>query len=394
VSPAPRTIDVAVVGAGPFGLSVAAHLAPRLRVTAFGEPMETWKRMPADMLLRSAWEETSLSAPGGAGSLDEWVGATGEPRAEPIPLAAFLRYAAWFEERYAPVVDPSPVSRVERANGGFRATTEAGDDYEASALVLAVGVVPFLHVPAAFRDCPNGTVVSTLDMPRTSLDGSRVLVIGGGQGAAEAAAAAARQGAGVELVTRGRLHWFADREPHYPRGPVRRWAYRVAYPVVGYGPPPINRIVTRPDAFAALPPGLRARLTRRLLRPGASAELRPHLEGKVRLTEGRRVERAAADGENVVVHLDDGTTRSVDRIVLGTGVRFDLDRLVFLSDDLRREIRTEGAWPVLDREFRSTAPGVFLVGYAAEGRFGPISRFVLGADFAARRVASALTGGR
>jgi hypothetical protein len=48
---------------------------------------------------------------------------------------------------------------------------------------------------------------------------------------------------------------------------------------------------------------------------------------------------------------------------------------------------------VLDREFRSTAPGVFLVGYAAEGRFGPISRFVLGADFTARRVASALTGG-
>jgi lysine/ornithine N-monooxygenase len=39
-------------------------------------------------------------------------------------------------------------------------------------------------VPTAFRDCPNGTVVSTLDMPRTSLDGSRVLVVGGGQGAA------------------------------------------------------------------------------------------------------------------------------------------------------------------------------------------------------------------
>ena len=67
-------IDTAVVGAGPFGLSVAAHASRRGSVRTFGEPMRTWRHlMPADMVLRSDWEHTNLSAPGRAGTLDAWV---------------------------------------------------------------------------------------------------------------------------------------------------------------------------------------------------------------------------------------------------------------------------------------------------------------------------------
>src|SRR4051812_21030980 len=75
-----ESVDVAVVGAGPFGLSGAAPLAGRARVRTFGEPMRTWRRlMPPDMLLRSDWEHTNLSAPGDAGTLDRFVQETGEP---------------------------------------------------------------------------------------------------------------------------------------------------------------------------------------------------------------------------------------------------------------------------------------------------------------------------
>ena len=114
-------LDVAVVGAGPFGLSVAAHLAHR-RVRAFGEPMQTWRtRMPPDMRLRSDWEETSLSAPGDRGSIDVWARAAGEPREEPIPLPTFLRYADWFRQTFVPELDPSDVAHVDRASGGCSA---------------------------------------------------------------------------------------------------------------------------------------------------------------------------------------------------------------------------------------------------------------------------------
>ena len=58
-------IDTAVVGAGPFGLSVAAHASRRGSARMFGEPMRTWRTlMPPDMLLRSDWDHTNLSAPG------------------------------------------------------------------------------------------------------------------------------------------------------------------------------------------------------------------------------------------------------------------------------------------------------------------------------------------
>src|SRR2546423_8420116 len=103
-------IDVAVVGAGPFGLSVAAHLAGRLRVRVFGMPMETWRtRMPPQMLLRSAWDESSISAPDDAGSIDVWARGLGEEREEPIPLEKFLRYADWFRERFVDDLDGAQV---------------------------------------------------------------------------------------------------------------------------------------------------------------------------------------------------------------------------------------------------------------------------------------------
>ena len=100
-------LDVAVIGAGPFGLSVAAHL-PHRAVRVFGEPMQTWRtRMPPDMLLRSDWEETSLSAPHDRGAIGIWARAAGEPRVEPIPLQTFLRYAEWFRQTFVRESDSS-----------------------------------------------------------------------------------------------------------------------------------------------------------------------------------------------------------------------------------------------------------------------------------------------
>src|SRR5205823_5417519 len=57
--------DVAVVGAGPYGLSTAAHLLGQgLRVAVFGRTLEMWREhMPGGMLLRSHWWATNLSDP-------------------------------------------------------------------------------------------------------------------------------------------------------------------------------------------------------------------------------------------------------------------------------------------------------------------------------------------
>jgi FAD-dependent urate hydroxylase len=386
----PERLDIAVVGAGPYGLSVAAHLAGR-RVRTFGEPMETWRtRMPPYMLLRSDWKETSLSAPGNLGSIDRWARVVGEEREEPIPLQKFLRYADWFRQTFVPEGDPSDVAALERAPDGYRLTTTAGDELDVREVVVAVGAVPFAYAPP-----PLGEAVGDRVAFATSLQdyepyrGRRVVVVGGGQGGLESASLAVRAGADVELVVRSSLRWFADREPHRPRGRVRQRLYRLAYPVVGYGPPPLNRLALHPDVFAALPAGARRQLSARILRAGGSPWLRQEVERSVNVTEGIGV--VGIDQNGVVrLRLSDGTVREADAVILAAGFRFSLDRLTFLSEGIRKAIALEDGWPLLDRGFRSTEQGLLFVGFAAEHRFGPIARFIPGTGFTANRVREAL----
>ena len=380
-------LDVAVIGAGPFGLSVAAHLNDR-PVRVYGAPMQTWRtRMPPDMRLRSDWDETSLSAPGDRGSIDVWSRAEGEPREEPIPLARFLRYADWFRSTFVPENDPSEVVQLERAAGVFRVTTADGAEADARLVVVAVGVTPFPYAPPPFEAMMGDGIGFAIErQDYEAYRGDRVVVVGGGQGGLEAAALARRAGAEVELVIRSQLRWFTDREPYRPRGPLRQRIYRLAYPVVGYGPPPLNRLALNPDAFAALPAGARRSVARRILRAGGSPWVRDQIEGKVRVTEGVAVERVQRRGERIQLELSDGSSRESAAVVVSAGFRFDLDRLGFLSPTVKAAVGVHDGWPVLDRYFRSTDPDLLFVGFAAERRFGPIARFVSGSRFTAFRV--------
>jgi lysine/ornithine N-monooxygenase len=386
-------LDVAVVGAGPFGLSVAAHQAHR-RVRAFGEPMETWRtRMPPDMRLRSDWDETSLSAPEDRGSIDAWARAVGEAREEPIPLPKFLRYSEWFRETFVPENDRADVAQLERGGGVYRITTAAGGEADARTVVVAVGVTPFPHAPPPFDEALGDGVSFAIErQDYAAYRDRRVIVVGGGQGGLEAAALARRAGADVEIIIRSQLRWFTDREPYRPRGRLRQRLYRVAYPVVGYGPPPLNRLALHPDAFAALPAPARRAVARRILRAGGSPWVRGEVEGKVAVTEGVAVRRLERSDGDIRLELSDGTRREAAAVVVSAGFRFALDRLAFLSPELKHAVAVQDGWPVLDRYFRSSDPNLLFVGFAAERRFGPIARFVSGSRFSAHRVAEGLAG--
>jgi cation diffusion facilitator CzcD-associated flavoprotein CzcO len=387
-------VDVAIVGAGPYGLSVAAHLRDRCRVRTFGLPMHTWRtRMPADMRLRSDWSETSFSAPGARGRLDEWTAATGEPREEPIPLQKFLRYADWFGETFVGDVDESDVAAIERANGAFRLTTGRGEALDVARVVLAVGAVPFAAAPPPLASALGDGVRAATELQDYSEYASRrVVVVGGGQGGLDSALLAARAGADVELVIRSNLHWFTDREPHNPRSPLRQRLYRLAYPVVGYGPPPLNRLVLHPDLFARLPRGFRRRLTARVLRAGGSPWLREAIEKTVRIREGASVTGLERAGRSLRLRLGDGSLLEADAVIVAAGFRFALDRLAFLAPEVRAGVRLDDGWPVLDRWFRSSDPALLFVGFASEHRFGPIVRFIPGTRFSAPRVEDLVAG--
>src|SRR5205085_11451407 len=95
---ASTTSPVAIIGAGPYGLSAAAYLrAAHVEVHIFGQPMEFWLRhMPAGMCLRSSWEASRIADPTHMGTLDAFQDRRGTHVCEPIPLQEFIAYGQWF----------------------------------------------------------------------------------------------------------------------------------------------------------------------------------------------------------------------------------------------------------------------------------------------------------
>jgi FAD-dependent urate hydroxylase len=140
------TCNVAVVGAGPYGLSAAAHLlnVKGLTVRVFGEPMSFWEHhMPSGMLLRSPWVASHLSDPAGMLTLDAYRKLNGNHFAAPIPLERFIDYGRWFQRRAVPDVDKRQVKRIEADSTGFQLTLEDGESLPAHRVVVATGIASF-----------------------------------------------------------------------------------------------------------------------------------------------------------------------------------------------------------------------------------------------------------
>jgi hypothetical protein len=91
------------------------------------------------------------------------------------------------------------------------------------------------------------------------------------------------------------------------------------------------------------------------------------------------------------VHRDSGELNlTVDHVIAGTGYVVELKRLPFMDDGLRAEIRQEATSPKLSGNFESSVPGLYFVGVASAGTFGPLTRFAHGAGFTARKISAHL----
>jgi thioredoxin reductase len=88
----------------------------------------------------------------------------------------------------------------------------------------------------------------------------------------------------------------------------------------------------------------------------------------------------------------DGTEREVvaEHVVAATGYKVNLERLRFLSAEIRSQVKVVKGAPVLSSNFESSVPGIYFAGLAAANSFGPVMRFAFGAGFAARRLAASL----
>ena len=341
--------EVAIIGAGPYGLAAAAHLrAAGLDIRIFGEPVGFWRdNMPVGMKLRSPWVATDIAHPGKQFTLNDFYGETGRAKPKLLPLEKFVDYGRWFQQRVSPDIDRRKVLRVADCDGGFRLTLADGDTAFAHRVVMAQGLLGHEHRPAEFAGMPRDLVSHSCEHTASDIyKGRKVAVIGRGQSACESAALLREAGADVEIVCRGTLAWNAD--------PAKRGALRkAARSMLGDLLIPPSEVGPFPDSWLNEAPGIihrfsqetRDRHNLRSLAPTAILWLRDRIKD-IPVNQGRRILDAQRIGDKIALTLDDGIRR-YDHVLCATGYRIDVARMGIFDNALRARIARHNGLPML-----------------------------------------------
>lgn len=399
IKPDASSTDIAIVGAGPYGLSLAAHLSARGRdFRIFGNPMDMWRnRMPKGMRLKSEGFASSLYDPGATFTLAHYCADNGLPYADvglPVPLQTFTRYGMEFQRRFVPDVENRTVTQLRREPSGFTLAFEDGAFLHARHVVVAVGIGHFAWLPPVLQGFSSELVTHSSDHHALDKFANRkVAVIGAGASAIDIAALLRGAGAHPTLVARTDQLQFQDPPP--PLGEARRLMTRLRWPVSGIGNGWKSYLCAElPLAFRTMPESFRLKVVRTHLGPAPCWFTRQEIDGSVDLRLGRSLDKVEVDGCNVRLRLgkSDGAQDEVlvDHVIAGTGYRPDLKRVAFISSELRGDIASVAGTPVLSSRFESSVPGLFFVGALSANTFGPLTRFAFGAGYAAERVSGRL----
>ncbi|HTL84217.1 MAG TPA: NAD(P)-binding domain-containing protein [Acidimicrobiia bacterium] len=394
---------IVVIGAGPYGLSVAAHLRARgIDARVFGRVLDTWRNhMPEGMLLKSTPAASSLSDASARTTIGAYKIGTGAPpyrEHDIVSRADFIAYGDLFAAREVPDVEDARVVRVTRSHDGFDVELDTGERVPATSVIIAIGLMPFAYTPPSLATLADGVPSPDARCSHSSqhrdvqrLAGQRVAIIGAGQSALELATLCHEAGGDpVVIARRLRLLWGGPPEESPRRiDPLRK-------PGSPLGPGYSLRACSSGAAFVRyLPSNARLALVRRVLGPSGAWWLRERFEGIVPARTGSRVVNAIPDGDGVTLELQtiEGTRDKieVDHVISATGYRVNVDAIDALDPQLRTRIRRVAGAPALGPTFESSVPGLYFAGQSAAATFGPLMRFVAGTDFAARRITSAIT---
>ena len=383
--------DVAIVGAGPYGMSIASHLAGRgVSFRIFGKPMESWlTQMPRDMQLKSEGFASSLYDPADRLSLGSYCRERGLRYADlglPVPLQIFCDYGLTFQRRAVPMLEQTKVRMLGRDPSGFALQLDNGEALQARRVVMAVGISHFSHMPESLGGLPAGRAShSSAHTDFAKFKGQDVVVLGAGSSAVDVAVLLHEAGARVRVVARRPAI-----EIHSKMRLPRPLSDRLRQPVTGIGPSWRSWFFTNlPWVFHVLPEARRLKWVRTHLGPAGGWFMADRFKRLPTLTAHRLIE-AVMQGDKARLELTagDGTRVAVmaDHVIAATGYRPSIKRLAFIDPSLGQAVATIEETPILSADFQSSVPGLYFVGPIAANSFGPLMRFAFGARFVARRL--------
>jgi len=391
----PNRTNVAIIGAGPYGLSLAAHLrAEGVEHRIVGDPMQFWLgHMPRGMLLKSDGFASTLYDPRAEFTLQRYCEGNKIEYADlgtPVRVEDFCAYGLAFQRRFAPHLENERVTLLQRTRSGFTLQLSNGTGFAAQCVVIATGLSSFEYVPPQLASLPRELIShSSAHVNLQQFKDRDVAVIGGGASATELATLLHEQGCRVRMVARR-----PSIELHTRLELPRPLAQRIRRPISTVGPGWKSRFFTDlPHIFHGLPKLVQSRLVKGFLGPAGGWFLRGRFD-QVPLMAGCQIIGAEASSGRAILRLKSANGNEhrieADHVIAATGYRPDVRRLAFLGAGIVSQLKLSNSAPRLSSHFESSVPGLFFVGPAAVDSFGPVFRFACGAKYAAGRLSNHL----
>lgn len=388
-----QATDIAIIGAGPYGLSLAAHLrARRVKYRIFGDPMRFWRDMPIGVNLKSLAHGTGIYVPKGGYSYPQWCRDHGLEDFEPCTMQSFAAYGCEMQQRFVPDVEEVFVTNIAMRDGKFEVTLASGEQFSSRKVVVCTGLSGLAHVPAELRNLGPDRMRHTFDISDYSeFRNKTVAVIGAGASAIEAGALVRENGGSSEVYVRGQEAVFHGRAPR-----VRPLWDRIKNPMSVLGTSRSGWMLQHfPLRVYRMPLEPRTRYVTSHLGPASPWWIKDRVMGIVPIHVRHQLVEAAASGNRVQLKFKDSgsqlRTVEADFVVAGTGYDVSVARLGFLDPQLVSRIKCIERAPDLNIHFESSVPGLHFLGTLSFMCFGPLFRFVCGAAVAAPRLARRLS---
>ncbi|MCC8391859.1 NAD(P)-binding domain-containing protein [Paraburkholderia sp. MMS20-SJTR3] len=389
--------DTIIIGAGPYGLSLAAHLkAAGIDHQIIGEPMGAWRHyMPPGMMLRSEAFASSLQAPRSGFTVEDYCRLKGlaySALGMALPLETFVDYGLWFQANLVGETQQADVLSLRRVDDEFQLLLTDGRALTARKVVIALGLKGFAQTPPPLQGLPARYASHSERYGNLEwASGKDIAIVGGGQSALGLSALLHELGARAHVLMREDLVVWHER----PQG-GRRLLARLKTPDAGLGRGWRSLFLSEcPGLFHRLDPARRRLIMDHSYGASGAWWLHDRVVDKVRISHRTVVNSAAIENERVVLDvLSDGRQErvSADHVIAATGFRTDMRQHAFLSRELAEALSTQGGMPELNSHYETRVSGLYVIGPASAHSFGPVMRFVYGTKHASPTVARHLSG--
>ncbi len=370
--------DLLIIGAGPFGLGLAAYCQQfSIDYLMVGKPMGFWKsNMPHGMYLRSGidWHLD----PSGTYTIENFIQSQGydTDQLKPLSREFYLNYTDWFKEGNQIDTMDFKVHELKVYDNSFTAVSEDGNELKAKNVLVATGFEHYKHLPEEYLEMfPQDRLYHTCDLVNfDKLKRKRCLIIGGRQSAFEWAALLNESG--VEQINLCYRH-------DTPRFTESDWTWVT---------PLMDRFIEDNSWYHKLTDEEKQALDYRLWVEGR-AKLEPWLyprinNNNVKLYPNSTIKNCTIlSDHSLQCTLDQGQQLETDVIILATGYKVDLRKIPFLvNGNILEKLSIQGGFPRLDQNLQSNIPGLYFTSITATRDFGSFFAFTVSVKASANLV--------